>query len=112
MSRGGLAATETICNYHCTLIDSELFVFIGSTPARFVNSIAILNLANFAESLGAKALVLISDKTHTEWILLRKLFRIIDAEQSSVEQSLALNEHLFKINFIPHNNMEFFRMVI
>jgi len=87
----------------------KFFALLGSIPARFFDSSSVLNLANFAEELGATAIYLITDRNHPEQSWFRKIFRIIDAIRISVYKDECLNK-LLKSDFMTHTEMEFFKM--
>ena len=80
-SEGGLLGTDVHAEFPCVLhVDKRrFFVNIGLIDFKFFTKSTLMNLCNFAEEKGAKELVFLLDKTHTERKMYRSTFNLIDA---------------------------------
>jgi len=84
-SKVGLNGSQTHCNFPCLLEEEKktFFVWLGDVTIDKFTKSTFLNLANFAETNGAKQVVLIQVRDHVQKDQFRKLFKVLDAKRVS-----------------------------
>lgn len=95
-SRVGLNGSKTCWSFPCVLDEEshKFFVWLGDITIESFTKTTFLNLTNFAESNGAKQMVLIQFRDHVQksrpppfifiyLVSFQKLFKVLDADRVS-----------------------------
>lgn len=97
-SRVGLNGSKTCWSFPCVLDEAreKFFVWLGDITIDRFTKTTFLNLANFAESNGAKQMVFVQFRDHVQKVQFQKLFKVLDANRVSKRgmQELMGNDRL------------------
>ena len=84
-SKTGLKGSQTCWSFPCIYDQArqKFFVWMGEVTIDRFTRTTYLNLVNFAENQGAKQMVLICNREHTQKDQFQRLFKVLDAERVS-----------------------------